>query len=104
MNHAPGVKLGMVELKVEGSRGSSSGCPSATKEAPVTRVFRTGCSFVQPGQPLELPLLRPTVLHLTPGGRDESRPYDRHGWACPSQENSNETRWESVGGRASAAA
>src|SRR5438045_7639180 len=40
-----------------GGRGSSSGCPGATKEAPVPLVLRTGCSYVQPGQPLELPLL-----------------------------------------------
>src|SRR5438552_15070958 len=70
-----GVKLSVVELKVKYSRGSSRGCPGATKEAPVRRILRTGCSFVAPGQPRELPLLRPTVANLTPMGYPQEAPY-----------------------------
>ena len=72
MNYGPiGVKLGVVELKVKYSRGSSSGCPGCTKEQPVRKTLVTGASFVALGQPLELPLLpstfNSTMPNLTPG-------------------------------------
>src|SRR5439155_24400761 len=47
---------------------------------PVRRILRTGCSFVQPGQPLELPLLRPTVANLTPMGYPQEAPLPRPIW------------------------
>ena len=74
MSGGIGVKLGVVELKVKYSRGSSCGCPGATKEAPVSRILRTGCSFVQPGQAQDLPLLRPSFANLTPIGQAQDLP------------------------------